>query len=150
MSRTRSLAAEERSAEETDTVTAADLDDPVERAEWLQTVLQRTFEMDEEDARRISGLVVDQFGAKDEVLDDEVPKEVRSVFYTLESKRILTFRRIEYEGEDGMRKRGFFWQFHPEGVEAELETEAADDEDAGVYDNLPEDCWDRGDAGAAA
>jgi hypothetical protein len=43
-----------------------------------------------------------------------------------------------------MRKRGFFWQFHPEGVEAEIEAEAADDEDAGVYDNLPEDCWDRG------
>jgi hypothetical protein len=141
MSRTRSVAAsEEGSADET----AIDFDDPVERAEWLEAVLQETFEMDAEDARRVSGLVIDQFGDKDEVLDDEIPNEVRSVFYTLESKRILTFRRIEYEGEDGMRKRGFFWQFHPEGAPSPNAQDAQSEEDAGVYENLPEDCWDRG------
>lgn len=146
MSRTRSVAANaEGSADEPSSV---DFDDPVERAEWLERVLQETFEMDAEDARRVSGLVIDQFGDKKEVLDDQIPNEVRSVFYTLESKRILTFRRIEYEGEDGMRKRGFFWRFHPEGVEARLEEDTPAQEEAGVYENLPEDCWDRD--GAAA
>lgn len=140
MSRTRSVAAgEDARLEEID---AADLDDPVERAEWLEAVLCEAFEMDAEDARRISGLVIDQFGDKDELLDDEIPNDIRSVFYTLESKRILTFRRIEYEGEEGATLRGFYWRFNPD-VNFDLGDGEASSEEEDVYDQLPEDCWER-------
>jgi hypothetical protein len=138
MSRTRHVAAEDE-----DAASAANLDDPVERAEWLEEKLCEIFEMPAEDARRISGLVIDQFGSKDEVLDDQIPKEVRSVFYTLESERILTFRRIEYEGEDGMTKRGFFWCFHPDQTEEETAAEEETQSES-VYDELDEDVWSRG------
>lgn len=140
MSRTRQVAATEEGAEEA--TGAKDLDDPVERAEWLEDVLCETFEMDREDARRVSGLVIDQFGAKDEVLDDEIPNDVRSVFYTLESERILTFRRIEYEGEDGMTKRGFFWRFHPDRAVGDDTADGEGDSES-IYDDLPEDVWSR-------
>lgn len=125
-------------------------DDPVERAEWLEAVLCRSLDMDPEDAKMICGLVLDHFGEKDEVLDDELPNEVRSVFYTLEKKRILTFRRIEYEDEDGRTLRGFFWRFHsdwqpPEDGEIDTSDMDAvlDQEHGAVYEQLPEDCWTR-------
>lgn len=121
------------------------LNDPIKRAEWLEGALCRQLDMDAEDARMITGVVIDQFGAKKELLDDELDSDVRSIFYTLENKRILTFRRIEYENEDGMTLRGFFWRFHPDGVREDLqearETDGCDDGD--VYDNLPSDCWER-------
>ncbi len=119
------------------------LDDPVARAEWLETLLTETFDMDEEDARMICGIVLEQFGDKKEILDDEIPTTVRSVFYTLEAKRILTFRRIEYESEDGMTLRGFFWRFHPKaGLRPDQEPEKEMD-DLSVYEKLPSDCWER-------
>jgi hypothetical protein len=117
-------------------------DDPVKRAEWLEHVLRCTFEMEPRDAKLVTGLVIEHFGSKDEVLDDEIPNDVRSVFYTLESKRILTFRRIEYEGEDGATLRGFYWQFHSDW-EPPRDGDA-EGEDGDVYDQLPEDCWNRG------
>lgn len=117
-------------------------DDPVKRAEWLEKVLRCSFDMDPEDARMICGVVVEQFGDKDEILDDELPNEVRSIFYTLESKRILTFRRIEYEGEEGATLRGFFWRFHSDWEPPE-EALPDDEEDDDVYESLPEDCWSR-------
>lgn len=117
-------------------------DDAVERAEWLEKVLRCTFEMEAQDAKMIAGCVIEQFGDKDEILDDEIPNDVRSVFYTLEAKRILTFRRIEYESEDGATLRGFFWRFHedwepPEGALG------GDEDQENVYEALPEDCWSR-------
>ncbi len=115
-------------------------EDPVTRAQWLEKVLVCTFEMDPQDARLVSGLVIEHFGDKDEVLDDEIPNDVRSVFYTLEAKRILTFRRIEYENEDGATLRGFYWRFHSEWEPPE---DGQNDDDANVYDKLPEDCWER-------
>ncbi len=121
------------------------LKDPIKRAEWLEGALCRQLDMDAEDARMITGVVLEQFGAKQELLDDELDSDVRSIFYTLENKRILTFRRIEYESEDGMTLRGFFWRFHPDGVREDLEKarRQAESGDDGVYENLPSDCWER-------
>lgn len=118
-------------------------DDAVERAQWLEKVLCCTFEMDREDAKMIVGCVIEQFGDKDEILDDEIPNDVRSVFYTLEAKRILTFRRIEYESEDGATLRGFFWRFHEDWEPPEGALPDDDGDQDNVYDALPEDCWER-------
>lgn len=118
-------------------------DDAVQRAQWLEKVLCFTFDMPREDAKMISGCVIEQFGDKDEVLDDEIPNDVRSVFYTLEAKRILTFRRIEYEDEDGRTLRGFFWRFHGDWEPPEGALPEAEGDSDSVYDELPEDCWDR-------
>ncbi|MDX1611880.1 MAG: hypothetical protein R3185_05885, partial [Candidatus Thermoplasmatota archaeon] len=88
-------------------------------------------------------VVLEQFGQKNEVLDDELPTDIRSIFYTLEAKRILTFRRIEYEGEDGMTLRGFFWRFHVDRIERDLNASDAAQEDLNVYEELPKSCWQR-------
>lgn len=117
-------------------------DDPVERALWLEKVLCTSLDMDRDDAKMICGLVIDHFGDKDEVLDEQLPNQVRSVFYTLEKKRILTFRRIEYQNEEGQTLRGFFWRFHEDWQPPEDALTDGDDGD-NVYDELPEDCWDR-------
>lgn len=115
----------------------------VDRAAWLEKVLTDSFGMDTEDARVICGVVIEQFGAKEELLDDELPTDVRSIFYTLEAKRILTFRRIEYKGEEGETRRGFFWRFNVTRAEALLDEETDPQGDDDLYASLPADCWER-------
>ena len=123
---------------------AADLaGDPVAQAAWLEGLLTECFHMDVEDARMITGLVVEQFRGRDEVLDDELPTEIRSVFYTLETKRILTFRRIEYKGEEGETRRGFFWRFNVARNEVFAEIAESHLDEGDVYSSLPADCWSR-------
>lgn len=102
--------------------------------------LQRTFDMQPEDARELGEVVLAQFESQAEVPDETLDSELRSVFYTLESKRLLSFRRVEYTREEGDRRRAFYWRLRPEEVETvtrKVPVEAGDD----VYAQLPADAW---------
>jgi len=52
----------------------------------------------------------------DEVDDETLDADLRSVFYTLEAKRMLSFRRVEYTREDGDKRRAFYWKLRAEGL----------------------------------
>ncbi|HVL49642.1 MAG TPA: DUF6015 family protein, partial [Candidatus Thermoplasmatota archaeon] len=82
----------------------------------LALALHRLFGMDDEDAGAIAEVVLDHFSGKEEVDDDDLAPDVRSIFYTLEGKKLLTFRRDEYTTEDGDRRRAFFWRLRHEEV----------------------------------
>lgn len=110
----------------------------------LMHALKEKFGMADEDAEAIASVVAEQFGAMKEVNDDNLDPEVRSIFYTLEAKKLLSFRREEYTWENGERRRGFYWRVRDE--ELARIAEAADatvtgDED--VYATLPRDVWSR-------
>lgn len=106
----------------------------------LSSALERAFEMEPEDARELAGVVLERFSNKDEVDDETLDAEVRSVFYTLEAKRMLSFRRVEYVREDGDRRRAFFWKLRAEALE-ESRTIPVQVEDADVYATLPAAAW---------
>lgn len=112
------------------------------RHELLAFALARKFDMLPEDAQEVARIVDDTFGTETEVNDDNLDPETRSIFYTLEAKRLLSFRREEYEWETGEKRRAFFWRFREEEVERaddEPEPEMADD----IYATLPADVWRR-------
>ena len=81
-----------------------------------------------------------QFGDQQEVNDETLEPTVRSIFYTLEAKKILSFRREEYTWENGEKRRGFWWKLRDEELQkmTNVPVEAAEDD---VYAMLPKSVW---------
>lgn len=117
-------------------------DEPVfneERIAALALALREKFGMSDEDADEIAGIVAEVFGDQEEVNDETIDPSVRSIFYTLEAKKILTFRREEYSIETGERRRGFWWRVRPEELRKATSVPVSSDED--IYATLPRDAW---------
>lgn len=111
-----------------------------ERTAALSDKLRESFGMNEEDADEIAATVAEQFGDQGEVNDEALDASVRSIFYTLEAKKILSFRREEYSIESGEKRRGFWWRVRAEELVAtKTLVPTAPEED--VYANLPRDAW---------
>ncbi|HWG92103.1 MAG TPA: DUF6015 family protein [Candidatus Thermoplasmatota archaeon] len=118
------------------------LDLDLDRTTALTDALKERFGMEDEDAMAIAEVVTEQFGDDEEVNDDTLDPEVRSIFYTLEAKRLLTFRREEYSIDTGERRRAFFWRVREEELTKikDLHHQVAEEN---VYDTLPKDAWGR-------
>ena len=112
------------------------------RHEALSTALKRLFDMDEEDAREVTTAVVGAFDGRDEVPDDRLEPDLRSIFYTLEAKKLLAFRREDYSTETGDRRRAFYWRFRPDGLRSVMGLPDAVRE-PDVYAALPASAWSR-------
>lgn len=108
----------------------------------LGEALQRLFDMDPEDATEVSSAVLDAFGAADELRDDAIDQDLRSLFYTLEAKKLLAFRREEYDAETGDRRRAFYWRLREEEIRRALAPRASEPE-RDVYATLPASAWKR-------
>ncbi|HVL86874.1 MAG TPA: hypothetical protein VM681_02535 [Candidatus Thermoplasmatota archaeon] len=113
------------------------------RVDALAAALERKFDMAQEDATEVARIVDETFGTDAEVNDDNLDPETRSIFYTLEAKRLLSFRREEYEWETGEKRRAFYWRVRHE----ELNRMASEDDghpaNETVYDSLPAQVWRR-------
>lgn len=111
------------------------------------SALQTRFNMAPEDSEHIAGIVEDCFFADNEVNDEDLDKETRSLFYTLESEGIMTFRRTEYRFEGALR-RAFFWRLTDEALTRTLERDVRKDpseeeEIQSLYATLHDDVWNR-------
>lgn len=111
-----------------------------DKRDRLAAALRDRFGMSTDDSAEVATVVVSQFGASAEVNDETLDPTVRSIFYTLEAKKLLSFRREEYTWENGEKRRGFWWRLReeeiaPQSVVVPIQTE----ED--VYANLPKDAW---------
>jgi hypothetical protein len=112
------------------------------RASDLEMALQRAFGMTNEDASAVAEIVAERFEGVREVNDETIDSEVRSLFYTLESRRLLSFRREEYDNEAGEKRRAFWWRLRTDVV-AELCAPEQSMGDEDVYAQLPAECWRR-------
>lgn len=108
----------------------------------LTLALERAFGMTADDAASVAVTVAERFVGADEVNDETIDAEVRSLFYTLEGRRILSFRREEYENAEGQKRRAFWWRIRREVV-AELSAPPAGGDDTDIYAMLPAECWRR-------
>lgn len=115
----------------------------------LTIALERAFGMTPEDAMAVADIVVERFAGQREVNDEAIDAEVRSLFYTLEGRRILSFRREEYDNAEGQKRRAFYWRIRPEVV-AELCAPPVEATDGDVYAQLPAECWSRSGSAAGA
>lgn len=113
-----------------------------ERRVALAESLREKFDMSADDADAIAATLAEVFGAELEVNDESLDPSIRSIFYTLEAKKLLTFRRFEYTIETGERRRGFAWRIREEALLATA-TEVPVETEEDVYANLPRDVWAR-------
>lgn len=116
------------------------------RERKLEGALRRVFNMMKEDAQATADVVETVFQGEEEVNDEDLDKEIRSLFYSLEKENLLQVRRTEYK-LDGQVRRAYFWSlgdlgdlsmddFGPVIAREELETHK-------VYQQLPEEMWNR-------
>ena len=112
----------------------------------FHAALTSRFNMDPNDAQAVTTVVADLFWGENEVNDEDLDKDTRSMFYTLQAEGILTFRRTEYKFE-GATRRAFFWRLTPDALAGELEVMAHEaavvDEAAALYEQLHADLWNR-------
>jgi len=111
-------------------------------AEQLSAAMVRTFDMSEEDAAQVAAIVAETFADKAEVNDEGLASDLRSLFYTLESRRLMSFRREEYDNEEGQKRRAFHWRLRLDVV-AELAVPSTQPTNEDVYHSLPADVWSR-------
>ena len=112
--------------------------------EVLTQALIQQIGMSNEDAQEIAGFVIGAFNGTDEVDDMALTPDLRSIFYTLEGHRFLTFRRDERTNENGEVRRHFHWQFRWDVIlESSTLTEREAPADQTVYEGLPGDAWAR-------
>lgn len=107
----------------------------------LAKALRERFDMAQDDAHEVATVVLSQFGESPEVNDETLDPTVRSIFYTLEAKKLLSFRREEYTWENGEKRRGFWWRLRTEELEpraVEIPVQTAEED---VYASLPKDVW---------
>lgn len=113
----------------------------------LAKALQRAFNMLADDAKQLAETVEGVFQGEDEVNDEDLDKDVRSLFYSLEREKLMTIRRTEYKFE-GQVRRAYFWQFTdldkllretqpPSKQELELL------EMGKLYKQMPQEIWSR-------
>lgn len=112
-----------------------------ERKSSLTAALVREFEMEEGGAEELAEEVLAWFADEAEVNDELLDAELRSVFYTLEGKKILTFRRAEGPNEQGEHRRSFFWRLRPESLGFQPANPPPSDPVTEVYTKLPREAW---------
>lgn len=99
-----------------------------------------------EDAVATAKVVQSAFKGEDEVNDEDLDKEIRSLFYALEKENLLQVRRTEYKFE-GQVRRAYFWRLsrlQDWGLEDFGPVVGKDDFEATkLYRQLPSNVWDR-------
>ncbi len=110
----------------------------------LAKALMNALEMRAEDASEVASLVLMAFNGDEELDDEELSTDLRSMFYTLEEQKLLDFRREEFKNEDGNLRRAFYWTVRWDEVEETAKgTPATRPSHETVYDDLPSNAWDR-------
>jgi hypothetical protein len=112
----------------------------------LEHALSRIFNMMREDAEATAKVVETAFKGEDEVNDEDLDKDVRSLFYALEKESLLQVRRTEYKF-DGQVRRAYFWRLNrleKLGLDEFGPVISKDDIEATkVYRQLPQEIWAR-------
>jgi hypothetical protein len=103
--------------------------------------------MIKEDAEATAHVVETAFRGEEEVNDEDLDREIRSLFYTLEREQLLGIRRTEYKFE-GQTRRAYFWRLKDieqliKGEDGEAGLSPEDREALKIYRAMPSEMWAR-------
>ncbi len=103
--------------------------------------------MPDEEARAMAQHVMNFFGYSERIIDNVLEPEDRDAFYMLEDAGILMTEREETTLYDGREWRIHYWMFRKSRIHellaGKMGTGAIDGEQVSVYDEVPEDIWQR-------
>ena len=103
--------------------------------------------MPEEEARAMAQHVMNFFGYSERIIDNVLEPEDRDAFYMLEDAGILMTEREETTLYDGREWRIHYWMFRKKRIQeligGRLRLKEGDGDASSVYDDIPEDIWNR-------
>ncbi len=104
-------------------------------------------DMPEEQATAMAQHIMNFFGYNERIIDNVLEPEDRDAFYMLEDSGILTTEREETTLYDGREWRIHYWLFRKERiwelVSGEEHREGVKRKHTSVYDDIPDDAWNR-------
>ncbi len=104
-------------------------------------------DMPEEQATAMAQHIMNFFGYNERIIDNVLEPEDRDAFYMLEDSGILTTEREETTLYDGREWRIHYWLFRKERiwelVSGEEHREGVKRKHSSVYDDIPDDAWNR-------
>lgn len=107
----------------------------------LVQLLRERMRMVREDAQAVAKVVEEAFQGRSELDDELIHKDVRQVFYDLQSEKILDVRREEVR-IDGVDRRQYLWHIRDE-VPRDTPAPAARDPAERLYHRLDDEAWER-------
>jgi len=103
--------------------------------------------MPDEQARSMAQHVLNFFGYSERIIDNILEPEDRDAFYQLEDTGILTTEREETTLYDGREWRIHYWLFRKQRIFQLINANnimgAMLDDSSSVYDEIPDDHWQR-------
>ncbi|MDR1691208.1 MAG: hypothetical protein LBR42_05150 [Candidatus Methanoplasma sp.] len=125
-----------------DTVTVEDLTFAIKHS------IDNSMGMEEEQAYMLARHVLNFFGYSDRIIDNVLEPEDRDAFYMLEDAGLLTTEREETTLYDGREWRIHYWLFKKDRISGLIEAAPSESfeevaDESVVYDDLPEDIWQR-------
>jgi len=106
----------------------------------FKRALKNGFDMSSEDAEALAKTITKAFRGRKEVEDMSLDKHVRSLFYELHMKNLLSLRREEVK-ENGKYIRKFYWSFNMDGIRGGAKRKLIEEEPYAIYDKIPRDAW---------
>jgi hypothetical protein len=104
--------------------------------------------IDKTEARRMAEHMMNFFGYSDRIIDNILEPEDRDVFYMMEDSGILVTEREETTLYDGREWRINYWLFCKDRIhelthQKHKKSSKEEDEEFGVYEDIPEEVWTR-------
>lgn len=107
----------------------------------LAQLLRERMRMLREDAAAVAHVVEEAFQGRSELDDELLHKDVRQVFYDLQSEKILDVRREEVR-VDGVDRRQYLWRIRDD-LPLDTAPEVAPDPAERLYRRLDDEAWER-------
>jgi len=134
-----------------DSIQQIDMGDNILTMKKLTKAIQnsmKTHQIKEEDAKRMAEHMLNFFGFTDRIIDNILQPDDRDVFYIMEDTGILTTEREETTLYDGREWRINYWLLKTGKIQELLNSaprsgKGGAEEDNSVYDELPDEFWER-------
>jgi len=107
--------------------------------EILARAVANRLGLEKEEAESIAGRVMAYFGFNDRIVDNNIEKSDRKLFYMLQEAGFLNSSWETLTLHNGKNWRIYYWYFSEQNVRESLTEERGKKED--IYSSLPEEMW---------
>jgi hypothetical protein len=106
--------------------------------EMIAQAVEKKLELKKEEAQSIAGLVMDYFGFDNRIVDNNIDKSDRKLFYMLQEAGFLNSTWETLTLHNGKNWRIYYWYFSEHKIR-ECLAEQQEEED--IYSSIPDEAW---------
>ncbi len=107
--------------------------------EKLALAVEKQLGLEKEEAESIAGQIMAYFGFNGRIVDNNIDKSDRKLFYRLQEAGLLNSSWETLTLHNGKNWRIYYWYFSEQKIEEALEDEQEKEED--IYCSVPDEAW---------